>query len=306
MKKKIKKWLSRLAEKRERRYLKRCLEKDPANFHKMETIRSLEKELRALKKGVDPHSFDKVAWKIYPEFISLLSLHDSMKKDPEYALKGYKEGCISPHLISELLSLLQECAPTAISHDDFDPLYVHPDLRSYEKVLNQSHKLFALKEKELKAIEPIIEELKEPLTHCLGSAWSVINVVCWETAPEAVDTGPNQWHKDGLPLAVNKVMIYLTGASLDKGTTVLQFEDGSEHFAKGPPGTWLLFKVSEILHRGLKPKVGKRIALEIRVVPTLTYDLRPYCAGFNAHYPKLPWCLPWNRATAGQYSSKTQ
>lgn len=229
-------------------------------------------------------------WDLYPQFIKL-SLSSSFPQDPEYVEKGYKQGLISREHIDHFKSLLlQEATTKSISHEDFDPHYVtHPNLRPYEEELNASHKLFDLNDKHYKALEPILEELKEPVAACLGTPWRVINILCWETFPEAHETGPNSWHTDGLPFAVNKVMIYLTGANKDGGTTILKFEDGTSHYVEGPIGTWMLFKISEILHKGEKPKQGSRVVLEVRVVPSFNFDLRPYSAGFNAHYPIVPW-----------------
>ncbi len=238
-----------------------------------------------------PQSFESLSWKIYPKFVRFAASHTS-SKDEEYARKGYRQGLISQSLAEGFKKTLEQAKIVPISSDDFDPNYIHPDLTSYEQPLNSSHKLFLLEEAQMKALEPILEELKEPIAACLGSPWSIINVLCWETFPDAQEVGPNSWHRDGLPFAVNKVMIYLTGASEENGTTTLQFDDGTTFSPEGPAGTWLLFKISEITHRGIKPKTGSRIALEVRVIPTVNYDLRPYAAGFNAYYPKLPWYEP--------------
>jgi hypothetical protein len=234
-------------------------------------------------------SFEGLLWDVYPQFVKM-GVAKHYQADPEYAKKGYHQGMISQKHVQAFLTLLKHANTRPISHDDYDSNYItHPDLRPHEKDLNASHKLFVLDPPLLQALDPILEELKEPVAKCLGSPWRIINVLCWETFPEALDKGPNSWHRDGLPFAVNKVMIYLTGASSEGGTTTLQFDDGTTHQVEGPIGTWLLFKISEILHKGEKPKTGSRIVLEVRVVPSFTFDLRPYCAGFNAHYPIHPW-----------------
>lgn len=236
--------------------------------------------------------FESVIWKIYPEFVRLASSGKHVV-DPEYSTKGYKEGIISLPLIESFKQTLKEAATKSISHDDFDPNYfTHPNLRPYESDLNASHKLYVLEEKQMKALEPILEELKGPIASCLGAPWSIINVLCWETFPDAKEVGPNDWHTDGLPLAINKVMVYLNGADENTGTTALKLSENNIYSHSGPPGSWLLFKISEIVHRGVKPMTGSRIALEIRVIPTIDFDLRPYAAGFNAYYPKLPWYQP--------------
>lgn len=264
--------------------------KSKLKVEELAALNSFIKEIKSIKPK-SYQNFERCSWDIYSKFIKLMV--SSVLQDPFYVSKGYKEGVISKPAIDNFLSLLQGAKTTPISHDDYDPNYfTHPNLRPYESDLNKSHKLFVLEDRHLKALDPILEELKEPIAACLGSSWRIINVVCWETFANAIETGPNEWHTDGLPLAINKIMIYLTGAGEEVGTTALRLEDGTLHQAEGPPGTWLLFKISEIMHKGIRPKQGSRIALEIRAVPALDFDLRPYCAGFNAHYPKQPWYQP--------------
>lgn len=232
----------------------------------------------------------RAVWRFYPKLIKLVSRLGGRKPNAEYKENGIKEGVISRENLDHLLSTIRKAKTKLISQDDFDPIFtIHGGLRSYEKDLNASHKLYDLGEEQLKALQPILEELKEPVADCLGTPWRIVNVLCWETNADAVETGPNDWHADGMPLAVQKIMIYLTGAGVTIGTTGLKLKDGSIHYVEGPPGKWLLFKISEIVHKGIKPKVGTRIVLEVRAIPSVRFDLRPYCAGFNAHYPKLPW-----------------
>lgn len=252
---------------------------------------NFEKTIQEAKE-MDQAPFEAVIWKIYPEFVRFVSSQE-YTIDPEYLVKGYKEGIISEPLIENFKATLKEAAPKPISHDDFDPNYLnHSGLGPYESDLNASHTLYNLEEKQMQALAPILEELKDPIARCLGAPWSIINVLCWETFPDAKEIGPNEWHTDGLPLAINKIMIYLTGADEHRGTTTLKLDENTFYSPNGPPGTWLLFKISEITHRGIKPKENSRIALEIRVIPTIHFDLRPYSAGWNALYPKSPWYQP--------------
>lgn len=253
-----------------------------------EALAQFATKLEKLKKKKNI-SFESLLWDLYPQFVKL-SVQKEGTQDAEYAKLGYKQGIISQQALNGFNTLLASAESYPISHADYDPRFVtHPDLSPYEKDLNASHRLFKLEGKLLDAIFRIAQELKEPVAACLGSPWRIINVLCWETFPDAVDQGPNAWHKDGLPFAINKVMIYLNGAGSEKGTTTLKFDDGTTKQVVGPEGTWLLFKISEILHKGEKPQKGSRIVLEIRVSPSFAFDLRPFAAGFNAHYPKVPW-----------------
>lgn len=229
-------------------------------------------------------------WVIYPKIIRLYSICAGRKLNEDYKKKGFIEGQLSKSQLDGLLSAIRKAKIKPISYDDFDPDFIiHTGLKAYEKDLNSSHKLYVLEEEQINAIKPILETLKEPIAECLGTPWKIVNLLCWETHPQAIETGPNEWHKDGMPFAVQKIMIYLTGANIEIGTTALKLADDNTHYVSGPPGTWLLFKISEILHKGMKPKTGTRIVFEIRAIPSFEFDLRPHSAGFNAHYPKVPW-----------------
>ncbi|WP_437653481.1 hypothetical protein [Sorangium sp. So ce1182] len=68
-------------------------------------------------------------------------------------------------------------------------------------------------------------------------------------------------------------------------------EDGSRFAASGPPGTFLVFKNFELIHRGVPPSRGERLVLEVTVAPHEKDDLRPVCAGQNADFPLSPWTI---------------
>lgn len=229
-------------------------------------------------------------WKYYPKLIKSASYLIGRRVEPSYKTFGFKEGVLPRNLLDQFMLTIRKAKTKPISQDDYNPIFtIHGGLKAYEQPLNSSHKLYVLEKEQFDALKPIIEELKEPIAKCLGTPWRIVNILCWETHSEAIETGPNEWHSDGMPYAVQKIMIYLTGAGQEIGTTGLKLNDGSIRYVEGPPGTWMLFKISEIIHKGIKPKIGTRIVLEIRAIPSFRFDLRPFCAGFNAHYPKLPW-----------------
>jgi hypothetical protein len=101
--------------------------------------------------------------------------------------------------------------------------------------------------------------------------------------------GPNAWHRDGFPSSALKLMVYLTGANEEIGTTEVELEDGSRRVIRGPEGTWLLFQNGDLLHRGIAPTKGERVLLEVTLCPSLRQDSSLIFAGLNSAYPYYPW-----------------
>lgn len=215
--------------------------------------------------------------------------------DPEFSATGVKQGVLADANMIAFASSLSEAQATAIVQEDFVRGYTyHPALHAFQRDLNIGHTWVTLGKTQQERLTPLLKALAEPVAQCLGWPWRVVNVRCWRTRPRAQEIGANSWHTDGFPTSVLKIMIYPNGASSDVGTTELVLKSGSTLTLQGPPGLWLLFKNSELLHRGVAPKTGERLGVEVTIAPSFRHDQRPVCAGLNALYPKNPFI--WLRA----------
>ena len=83
-------------------------------------------------------------------------------------------------------------------------------------------------------------------------------------------------------------MYYPLGINKGNGGVELEL-NGNIYSIESSLGSYLLFKPSEILHRGIAPITGERIAVEITLTPSISFDLTPTPAGQNARHPILPW-----------------
>lgn len=232
-----------------------------------------------------------IAWGLHQCFIkTYLLLHGlEIEIHKQFLQNGYRQGVVDEELNQNFLQAFQEVKALPFSLDDCDPNYLATDLNPDTiHFLNQSHIYVQLSSLQLDALRPILVSLKEQVTECIGTPWRIASVRAWKTLPSHGETGPNSWHTDGCPFSALKIMYYPRGVSPEKGTVELQFPDGI-YSLEEEAGTWMLFKNSEILHRGRPPQVGERIAVEITILPSLTYDLAPICAGQNARHPILPW-----------------
>jgi hypothetical protein len=120
----------------------------------------------------------------------------------------------------------------------------------------------------------------------------VVNLRAWKTPAHAARVEANGWHRDApYPPMVVKIMIYLSEAGRETGTTEIVQADGARFMASGPCGTFLVFKNLALIHRGAPPARGERLILEVTAAPHLEDDPRPVCAGQNADFPFAPWAL---------------
>jgi tetratricopeptide (TPR) repeat protein len=257
-----------------------------------EAIKSYQRAI-----ALDPELLEsnyRLLWEVYDKFVKVAAPEIDpdldFGPDQDFALRGFKQGTLPQEEVTAFRHSLKNAPEQLILQEDAPPGYVsHTGLKQYEKDLNSSHTHLSLGSEQLRRLSSLLQALAKPIAKCIGTPWRVVNVRCFKTHSWAVETGPNEWHTDGFPLCVKKFLIYLSEVGAEKGTTELKFSDGSIASVTGPDGTWLLFRNSEILHRGVAPIHGERFALEITIVPSLINDQRPVCPGLNANYPKLPW-----------------
>lgn len=247
-------------------------------------------ELNSARKTAS--DFPSTAWNIYPKFIKAYHTLSVLKPslDDTFQTQGYVQGVVNDTALwQRLFNHMPQIKNIPFFEEDCAPNYCSTPLApGVEELLNTSHE-YCLIEPIYKAIlRDIFERLKDPVYKALGTPWRIVNVRMWKTPPSVAEVGPNEWHYDGFPHSALKIMLYPYGVNPEIGT--LEFKTGSKvQTINGIPGTWVLFKNSEIFHRATAPQQGKRWAIEITLVPSLEFDLEPHCAGLNARHPILPW-----------------
>jgi hypothetical protein len=243
------------------------------------------------------------AWHYYPAVLRRVSSMMGARVDDVFRSKGVMTGTLPTDVLSELRQAIDQAPHRLIELDDHDEGYVfNPGLGPYEAVLNRDHVYLQLGSEQSPALRWVIRSLRRPVKGALGTPWHVVNTRCWKTPAGASESGPNAWHADGFPLASPKLMIYVTGAGPTLGTTEIKALDGEIITVEGPPGTWVLFRNGDLQHRGIGPKTGERIIVELTLAPALRFDPWPVYAGLNAKYPQRPWYRSKNRT--GQLFSR--
>lgn len=253
--------------------------------------KSYVQNLKCISKQQFQRDLEVIAWDLYPKFVKAYSLcqNPNRKINEQFVNEGWVQGMIPSELFKPFLDIMRSADPVAFTENDADPNYSRSTLGAEQvEVLNKTLKYYVLNEQLLSALQPALESLKTPIEECLGSPWRIVNIRMWETFTQKTDIGPSGWHLDGYPFRVQKFLIYPIGADAKRGTTELELAGGNR-IADGGPGTYLLFRNSEIMHRAVPPKAASRFVIEVTIVPSIESDLSLVCAGNNARYPFFPW-----------------
>jgi tetratricopeptide (TPR) repeat protein len=254
-----------------------------------EAIRSYQQAIEVQPQIIETHYHN--FWDVYAAYVRRVSIARGYNRevDPDFSRLGFKQGLLPKIEVDNFLKSLKKANTKEFNLDDCQPGYLPSKLPPEIVQAIRCHTFLDLGSEQLNCLMPLLQGLVKPITDCLGTPWRIVNVIVQKTPPGVIEGGANAWHNDAFALSALKILIYLTGAGLEIGTTELRLQNGSNTLVEGPPGTWLLFKNSELIHRGLAPKKGERIIIQLTIAPALNQDTIPIFAGLNARHPLVPW-----------------
>jgi hypothetical protein len=236
-----------------------------------------------------------LAWMFYPRLLRCLCLIKGYwgRESRAFSRDGFIQGVLSAPVAQRLLRDTKAMRGGPIIAGDCDEAYIGwSGLGPKAKQISANFSFLTMEECPAEIVQSMLQELKQPIADALGVPWRVVNIKSWRTNPfTATDFGMNSWHLDGFPFSALKIMIYVSGASKATGSTEMRLRDGSSKVIEGPEGTWLLFKNSELLHRGTAPQLPGhvRTILDITITPAWQFGVDPVYAGLNASFPAYPW-----------------
>lgn len=237
-------------------------------------------------------SLSYAIWAVHARVVRRLSPRGSPSTRSTFATTGYASGVLPREQTLALVEGLAPADSVDLVQDDCAAGYeFSPTVRGRADQMRVGTTFLRLGTEGRERLGPLLKNLETPVSESLGAPWRVLNVRCWRTAAEAREVGANEWHVDGFPRGICKIMVYLSPVGPEIGTTALALPGGACYVVSGPIGTWLLFKNGEILHRGLPPTndAAERVAVEITIAPSLRTDVTVVSAGVNAKYPRFPW-----------------
>ncbi len=110
------------------------------------------------------------------------------------------------------------------------------------------------------------KEVRTLFANDVGSPFVIVNSRMWVTHPNSEEQGPNSFHTDGFAPGHLKVMVYITPLNSEFGYFEFINRSGLKKFTQLPAGTAILFRNSDITHRGVPGKLKPRISIEITLM----------------------------------------
>ncbi len=220
-----------------------------------------------------------------------LNLRYKRQAKTSFMKDGYLVGSLGTKANSELSTIMERARKINFSSKDCRKGYIRNTYSDKQPVpIQLLYQFFILQNDDLKILTQVIEEISDRIIEAIGMAFRVTNVRCWDTFTGAAEAHANAWHVDGFPRYSYKLMIFPKGVGTKKGTIEIICHNDQPLLLEGEPGTWILFKNSELLHRGVAPKeIENRRVIEISIMQYPTLQLTPIFAGTNAKFPASPW-----------------
>jgi len=233
------------------------------------------------------------SWRVYSKVLEYFweTGRRRVNRDSDFLRNGFKLGALNSDELTSLMDILENAPDQKLNAQDCHPEYLNnPYLEATQSKFDEHFHFYDFSgQRDL--LRKVLANYSSIIRGCLGHPARIVNIRCWGVLSAAPGEGPNAWHGDYLAYGVHKMMVYLTPAGEETGTTEIRLKDGSVESVKGPAGAWIFFNPTNSIHRGVPPHVEgyKRIILELTIVPAFKENFEPVFAGLNAQYPWFPW-----------------
>lgn len=200
---------------------------------------------------------------------------------------GYARGRVAPELLPDLEGIFEGPA-FLLEEDDCRVDGIESGLRPSEvEDLRRHLRFFAPDAARRQALEAFLSGIGSAIEAELQTPWHVLNVRCYETAL-SFRSGPQAWHRDGMPSGIVKILVYLAGPGQQAmGSELIDFE-GRHVAVAGESGIWLLFDPSRLVHRGPATGSDRRRIIEVTLCSDLKTDTKYRFGGTNYRHPICP------------------
>jgi hypothetical protein len=235
------------------------------------------------------HGDSTTAWKAYDSYVRKIAAVDSPAAKA-FSDKGIYFGQISYELAERASKIIRSSEQETFISTDFTPGFVTFDFPvEYVNDANRASIYPVIDARSAWVIGDVLDEIKQEVADCLGSPWKTLNTRAWGTRPKAEPMGPYGWHSDGFLSEIFKAIVYLTPLTQEYGVFEFKVGEQAVQHRSELPGSWALFKNTEIIHRGVPGTVYERLAIEITLCRSAAFDIRGRYPGQNSHWPSFPW-----------------
>ena len=205
-------------------------------------------------------------------------------------------GTLSEQARSQLLSFFS-VEPSAFSLKDTMDWHCRltssrDDVESKISSQTSFYKHHPASEKVKGAFQTVLSEVYPTLHEVTGCHWQVINTSA-VLSKSGADYGMYDWHKDGFPNALRKLLIFPN--SLNEANGTFEYEDpadnGNRRRLQTESASWVFCDVNRVMHRGRPGTEMDRPCLQVTLACAEQADTEFKELGLNAHYPLSPLSL---------------
>jgi hypothetical protein len=230
-------------------------------------------------------------WHRYDSHIrQIRALDRGNAKAASFHKQSYALGVLPPPLATALHKAVLASQIVPFASNQSAPGFVVSNYDpETDATANRLSRFRALSEIAQALVEQALSEIRDDVASHLETPWRVLGVKSWSTAVGEPQIGMNAWHADEYIAEIFKIMIYVTPMSRQSGT--LELRSGGKDFILASPdfGTWVLFRNSDLLHRGVPGSDSERVVIEITLSRALEFDLRPRFPAASVNWPEFPW-----------------
>lgn len=211
--------------------------------------------------------------------------------DAEFAKTGFHIWCFDSQISSRLNAFFDPQRAIKFSVDDVNEGYRGSNLS--DQIVDELNLAFTYFDKPgtnnaaTATLELILQATKDHISQLIGFPFRVANVRAWETRPKLHQIGPTQFHRDGGPTTIKKIMIYTNPMNEENGTLEIYDRNGRLTRLTTQHPTMVLVDVSDLMHRGVPPTGSRpRPVIEVTICPHPIIRTECIFAGQNARWPK--------------------
>jgi hypothetical protein len=230
-------------------------------------------------------------WRMYDVYVRKAASRNRYGTDAvKFRRQGYAVGNLSPELALRLREAVMVAPIVQYSSAERLRGFHSSGYDSKSDLAVNNHSQFRLLDSAgQNLLGEALAQMRDDVASCLGSPWRILAAKSWTTPPGKSSTDMYGWHGDAWIEELFKIMIYLTPMTRKTGGLEILC-NGKEIFLESlEPGKWVLFRNSDLLHRGVPGTDSVRAVVEITLARALAHDLRLRFPGLNAHWPELPW-----------------
>lgn len=208
----------------------------------------------------------------------------------EFLDRGYKVFQLPDEILASVWSFFDDQNRIDFQLDDVAencwPARINQEIADR---LNRSHYFYAPPSQTAQAVlKSFLDSIAKTIESELASPWCIVNVRSSAALPSD-DFGPTEWHSDGGPRFLRKILIYPNPMGLESGTIEIYGRVEGPVTVNSDGAVAILYDTSMLVHRGRPGRNTDLIRpmLEVTIAPSAETSTELQFSGQNARVPRI-------------------